>query len=99
MLKESINQKELDQALSYLNLSFENIKKYKGYNNYDTNRGFIHPGGLYTNDDINRIKKQLQDGNEKVTVAYEILKKAEWSQLKAKTSPAEIIVRGISGVH
>ena len=97
LLKESINQKELDEALSYLNLSFENIKKYKGYNNYDTNRGFIHPGGLYTNDDINRIKKQLQDVNEKVTAAYEILKKAEWSQLKAKTFPAEVIVRGISG--
>lgn len=61
------------------------------------NRGFIHPGGLHTQADFDRIKQQLADGNEKVTAAYKVLKEAAYSSASAATWPSEIIVRGGSG--
>ena len=30
---------------------------------YDTERGFRHPGGLHTQADFDRVKKQLANGN------------------------------------
>ncbi len=39
--------------------------------------GFIHLGGLHTQNDFNRIKQQLAADNKKVTQAYNILKTAE----------------------
>lgn len=38
---------------------------------YDTNRGFIHPGGLHTQADFDRVRRQLAEGNEKVTAAMQ----------------------------
>ena len=61
---------------------------------YDTNRGFIHPGGLHTQADFDRVRRQLAEGNEKVTAAYKVLKSAEYAQPGVKTSPVETIVRG-----
>ncbi len=61
---------------------------------YDTNRGFIHPGGLHTQADFDRIRRQLAEGNEKVKAAYDILKKAEYAQPGIQTWPVETIVRG-----
>ena len=37
---------------------------------YDTNRGFIHPGGLHTQAVFGRVRRQLAEGIEKVTAAY-----------------------------
>ena len=64
---------------------------------YNTERGFIHPGGLHTQADFDRIKQQLADGNEKVKAAYNVLKSAAYSQASAATYPVETIVRGGSG--
>lgn len=61
---------------------------------YDTNRGFIHPGGMHTQEDFDRIKRQLAEGNEKVTAAYNVLKTAEYAQAGTATWPVETIVRG-----
>lgn len=61
------------------------------------NRGFIHPGGLHTQADFDRIKQQLAEGNEKVTAAYKVLKEAAYSSASAATWPSEVIVRGGSG--
>lgn len=61
------------------------------------NRGFIHPGGLHTQADFDRIKQQLANGNEKVTAAYKVLKEAAYSSASAATWPSEVIVRGGSG--
>ena len=33
---------------------------------YDIERGFRHPGGLHTQADFDRVKKQLANGNRKV---------------------------------
>ena len=88
---------ELNDALTNLNSAYENIKIYKSFNSYDTQRGFIHPGGLYTQEDFDRIKNQLYAGNEKVTSAFNILKEASYAQPTAATYPTEEIIRGISG--
>lgn len=61
---------------------------------YDTDRGFTHPGGLHTQADFDRVRRQLAEGNEKVKAAYEILKKAEYAQPGVQTWPVETIVRG-----
>ena len=61
---------------------------------YDTNRGFIHPGGMHTQADFDRIKRQLAEGNAKVTEAYNVLKAAEYAQPGIATWPVETIVRG-----
>lgn len=64
---------------------------------YDTNRGFIHPGGMHTQADFERIKRQLAEGNPTVTKAYEVLKDAVYAQSGVTTCPTEYIVRGGTG--
>jgi len=61
---------------------------------YDTNRGFVHPGGLHTQEDFDRVKRQLAEGNSLVTQAYNVLKNAEYAQAGVATWPVETIVRG-----
>lgn len=61
---------------------------------YDTERGFRHPGGLHTQADFDRIKRQLAEGNAKVKAAYAVLKSAEYAQSGIATWPVETIVRG-----
>lgn len=58
------------------------------------NRGFIHPGGLHTQADFDRVKAQLAKGNTKVKQAYEILKSAAYAQPSVQTYPVETIIRG-----
>ena len=59
-----------------------------------TERGFRHPGGLYTQDDFDRVKQQIADGNSRVIAAHNVLKSAAYAQSSAGTSPVETIVRG-----
>lgn len=61
---------------------------------YDTQRGFIHPGGLHTQADFDRIKRQLAEKNELVTQAYNVLKSAAYAQPSVQTYPTATIVRG-----
>ncbi len=64
---------------------------------YDANRGFVHPGGLHTQADFDRVKQQLADGNATVTAAYQKLTSAAYAQSSVQTYPVETIVRGGSG--
>ena len=59
-----------------------------------TNRGFIHPGGLHTQEDFDRVKAQLEAGNTKVVQAYNVLKTAAYAQPDVQTAAMETIVRG-----
>ena len=59
-----------------------------------TDRGFIHPGGLHTQADFDRVKAQLAAGNTKVKQAYAKLKAAAYAQPTVQTYPSETIVRG-----
>lgn len=61
---------------------------------YDTNRGFRHPGGLHTEADFDRIRQQLAAGNAKVIEAYNKLKSADYAQANVQTYPVETIIRG-----
>lgn len=73
------------------------MRAQKLTSSYDTDRGFVHPGGLHTQADFDRIKQQLADGNATVTAAYNVLKSAEFAQSTCSTYPVETIVRGGSG--
>lgn len=98
-------QTQINQAVAKLKTSISKAKASEGKTFdagntnavYDTNRGFIHPGGLHTQADFDRIKQQLANGNKKVTEAMKILRMAEYAQPTAATYPAETIVRGGSG--
>lgn len=56
--------------------------------------GFRHPGGFYTNADFERVRQQIAEGNERVVAAYNVLKTAGYAQSSAGTNPVENIVRG-----
>lgn len=95
-------QTQINQAAAKLKTSISKAKASEGKTFdagnanavYDTNRGFIHPGGLHTQADFDRIKQQLADGNKKVTEAMNKLRTAEYAQPTAATFPNETIVRG-----
>ena len=98
------SQTLLDNAQASLQAAYSSLSAKKGFtmwavSSYDMNedRGFIHPGGLHTQADFDRIKQQLANGNEKVTAAYNVLKNAEYAQPSVQTYPTEIVVRGGSG--
>ncbi|MBO4907470.1 MAG: alginate lyase family protein [Bacteroidaceae bacterium] len=57
-------------------------------------RGFVHPGGLHTQADFDRVKAQLAGGNVVVKQAYAKLKGAAYAQPSVQTYPTETIVRG-----
>lgn len=100
-----LGQTFLDTYDSNLTTAKSKFAKTKGFvfdisdvtDSYSTDRGFRHPGGLHTQEDFDRIKKQLAEGNEKVTEAYKILTSATYSQSSCGTNPVETIVRGGSG--
>ena len=60
-------------------------------------RGFIHPGGLHTQADFDRVKAQIKAKNQTVVKAYNKLRAAEYAQASVQTYPVETIVRGGSG--
>lgn len=87
---------QFDQAKGILESSkdniFDNVKVSDDV--YDTDRGFVHPGGIHTEEDFERVRKQISEGNEKVISAFDILKNSEWSRLTTQTWPVEVIIRG-----
>lgn len=105
IVDSATTQTQINQAVAKLKTSISKAKASEGKTFdagnanavYDTNRGFIHPGGLHTQADFDRIKQQLADGNTKVTEAMNKLRMAEYAQPTAATYPTETIVRGGSG--
>lgn len=105
IVDSATTQTQINQAVAKLKTSISKAKASEGKTFdagnanavYDTNRGFIHPGGLHTQADFDRIKQQLADGNRKVTEAMNKLRMAEYAQPTAATYPTETIVRGGSG--
>jgi len=75
-------------------LAFASLAASAQAADYDTNRGFVHPGGLHTQADFDRVKQQLADGNTLVKAAYQKLVAAAYSQSSVQTYPTETIVRG-----
>lgn len=102
MVAGNFSQVAYDDMLTQLRSAVSSLKATAGMSfdytqiteAYDTERGFIHPGGLHTQADFDRIKRQLAEGNQKVTAAYNILRRAEYAQPSIATWPVETIVRG-----
>ncbi len=61
---------------------------------YNKNRGFVHPGGLHTQEDFDRIKRLLDKGDATITAAVNVLTSAAYAQSTAETYPVQTIVRG-----
>jgi hypothetical protein len=60
-------------------------------------QGFVHPGGLHTQADFDRVKAQLATNEPTVVQAYNKLKTNAYSASNVVTYPVETIVRGGSG--
>lgn len=97
------NQTYMDNVLAQLNATVISVKATEGVIlptvsdmdlPYDTNRGFIHPGGVHTQADFDRVKAQLADRNPVVTAAYNVLKNSPFAQPSVTTGVTETIVRG-----
>lgn len=99
------SQSIIDEQVKTLAAALEQVKKGAGFvfddsdshDGYHTDRGFKHPGALHTEADFDRIKKQIQNGNDfnyTVSQAYNVLKNAEYSQSNVTTYPVETIIRG-----
>lgn len=56
--------------------------------------GFVHPGGLHTQADFDRVKQLLAEGDPTITAAMDLLRKNEYSQSGVATWPVETIIRG-----
>lgn len=99
---EDHTQMVYDEHTADLRSVVSSFKKSKGVvfatadapADYSTDRGFRHPGGLHTEADFERIRRQIADKNPKVLAAYNKLKSAEYSQSGIQTWPVETIVRG-----
>lgn len=97
-----VNQNVIDKQIKALAAAQNTLKATDGFEfddedvveGYDTDKGFRHPGALHTDEDFERIRQQLKDGNAKVIAAYNVLKNAAYSQSNAATYPVETIVRG-----
>ena len=61
---------------------------------YDEDRGFVHPGLLHTQADIDRIRQQIEDGDEFVTAAYAQLTSNEWAQSDRAVGGQTTVNRG-----
>ncbi|MBR3454750.1 MAG: hypothetical protein IKH26_05465 [Bacteroidaceae bacterium] len=60
---------------------------------YDRDRGFVHPGGLHTEADFERIRRQISEGNTAVKAAYNRLCKDNLGQSNKIVSPVKTIIR------
>ena len=93
------SQTLIDRYVEQLTTLLKRTKATKGYTPKtvfapSADRGFIHPGGLHTQEDFDRVKEQLEAGNTKVKQAWQKLAASEYSQSSVQTYPTEIIVRG-----
>ena len=59
--------------------------------------GFVHPGGVVSQQDIDRAKQLLASGDTRIKRAWDILCANEYSSSGIATWPTETVVRGGSG--
>ena len=97
-----VNQATIDKQKEALDAAKATLLAVEGFQiddqgiteGYDTARGFRHPGALHTDEDFERIRKQLANGNSKVREAYNVLVNAAYAQSNCGTAPVETILRG-----
>lgn len=100
---QNVSQVIIDECLEAMTASFADLKASKGKGLWETSafdvtdRGFIHPGGLHTQADFDRVKRLLAEGDPTVTAAWNVLIANEYSGSGITTWPVETIVRGGTG--
>ena len=96
------SQALIDQYVADLTRLLAQVRATEGYQKkrvFDAtgDHGFVHPGGIVSQQDIDRAKQLLAAGDERITKAWNILCANEYAQATVATWPVETIVRGGSG--
>ena len=94
----------IDQYVSSLNTLLANVKSTKGYTpkqpmNYTAGQqGFVHPGALVTQADIDRAKRLIfEEKNNYMVRAWEILCSNQYAQANSGSWPTPVVQRGLTG--
>lgn len=93
------SQTLIDQYVSSLQSVQDKTKATLGYQakavfETSADHGFRHPGGIVSQDDIDRAKQLLAAGDERIKKAWDILCANAYSQADVQTWPTETVVRG-----
>lgn len=101
---ERASQVYLDQLTKTLNQQLTSAKKAVNYQPMtmfpvSDNHGFVHPGGIVSQQDIDRAKELLAAKNSRIVNAWNILCNNEYSQSTVATWPTEWVNRGGSGTQ
>lgn len=87
----TVSQTIIDGHMETMQATLDNAKATEGIvlsepSNFTAdNHGFVHPGGLHTQADFDRVKKMLADGDPTVTAAMKLLRSNEYSQAGVAT--------------
>ena len=98
-----VSQVVIDECLAAMTSALTNLKNSKGKilweesNFDDADHGFIHPGGLHTQADFDRVKRLLAEGDPTITKAWNRLKANEYSGSGIATYPTVDVLRGGDG--
>lgn len=89
----------IDQYVASLTRQLSRTKATKGYQAKhvfaaNDDYGFVHPGGIVSQQDIDRAKKLLADGDARIKRAWEILCANEYSSSTIATWPTWTVIRG-----
>ncbi len=96
----SLSQVIIDEVCATMDGAMANLKAAKGKLPWEASdfeagdRGFIHPGGLHTQEDFDRVKRLLAEGDPTITAAWNVLKANEYSGSSIATWPVYEIIRG-----
>lgn len=93
------SQTLIDEYVSTLKSLLAKAKGTKGYTpkrrfSQTGDHGFVHPGGIVSQADIDRAKRLLADGDTRIKRAWNILCANEYSNANIATWPTETVIRG-----
>lgn len=93
------SQTLLDDYVASLQSAIGKAKTTQGYTpklvfERTENHGFIHPGGIVSQTDIDRAKQLLANGDTRIKKAWDILCANGYAQADVATWPTETVVRG-----
>lgn len=89
----------IDDYANALRMAYNNAKRSANYNAMNVftpsaDYGFAHPGGIVSQEDIDRAKQLLAAGDERITRAWQILCNNGYSHADVATWPTETVIRG-----
>lgn len=97
---KELSQQIVDRKVEALKAAMALVAASKGYQAKAPTlftpgtQGFRHPGGLHTEEDFERIKAALANGDTRITTAWNQLCSNEYAQASILTWPTETIIRG-----